>query len=319
VRQVPGVAVAGFTGQLPLSGDFDVYGVKLELGANTKPDEFGALRYAVTPGYCEAMHIPLLSGRLINDHDVVGAPLVALVSESFARREFVGKDALGHRMHFGPGEDWYTIVGVVGNVKQTSLALSQLDAVYVPSTQWHWGDTVLSLAVRARGDASLLAPALRQAIWSVDKDQPIVRVATMDSLVAASEAERHFALIVFEAFALAALMLAAIGIYGVLSGSVTERIREIGVRSALGASRNNILALILRQGMALTVVGVLIGLTGAVLASQALVSLLFGISRLDPSTYLGVVVLLMAVSAIACWVPAWRAAKVDPSITLRAE
>ena len=263
--------------------------------------------------------MPLLSGRLLNDHDVAGAPLVVLVSESFARREFAGKDALGNRMHFGPGEDWYTIVGVVGNVKQTSLALSQLDAVYVPNTQWHWGDMMLSLAVRTQGDATALASSLRQAIWSVDKDQPIVRVATMDSLLAASEAERYFALIVFEAFALAALMLAAIGIYGVLSGGVTERIHEIGVRSALGASRSNILALILRQGMALTVLGILIGLAGAVIASTALMSLLFGISRLDLSTYLGVVALLTAVSAIACWVPAWRAAQVDPAITLRAE
>ena len=175
------------------------------------------------------------------------------------------------------------------------------------------------MAVRTRGDVAAIVPALQSAIWSVDKDQPIVRIATMDSLLAISEAERRFALILFEAFALAALVLAAIGIYGVLSGSVTERMRELGVRSALGASRRDILALVLKQGMALTAPGVVIGLAGAIIASQSLITLLFGISRLDAITYLGVAALLAGVSMAACWVPAWRASRVDPSITLRAE
>ncbi len=319
VRQVPGVMQAGFTSQLPLSGDFEVYGGKLETGQTTAVKEFGALRYAVSPRYCETMKIPLLRGRFFDDRDTAAAPPVALVGDSFVRHEFAGQDPLGKRIQFGPGEDSYTIVGVIGDVKQTSLALSQLDAVYIPTAQWHWADGVLSLVVRSRRNPTALVGPIRKAIWSVDKDQPIVRVATMNSLLAASEAERHFALVIFEALALAALALAAVGIYGVLAGSVTERIREIGVRSALGASRSNILALVLRQGMTLAVVGVLIGAVGAMLTSQTLVSLLFGVSRLDPVTYLGVIVLLMAVSAFACWAPAWRAARVDPSITLRAE
>jgi putative ABC transport system permease protein len=175
------------------------------------------------------------------------------------------------------------------------------------------------LVVRARGDAAPLASAIRQAVWSVDKDQPVVRVATMDDLVAASAAERRFALILFEAFALAALILAAAGIYGVLSGSVAERTREIGVRAALGASRRDILILITAQGMTLTVLGTAIGLLSAMVASQAVVTLLFGVSRLDPVTYAGVIALLLVVSTLACWVPAWRASRVDPAITLRAE
>jgi putative ABC transport system permease protein len=145
------------------------------------------------------------------------------------------------------------------------------------------------------------------------------RGATMEELVEASAAERRFALTLFETFAVTALVLAAIGIYGVLAGSVAERTREIGVRAALGASRRDILALILRQGMTLTVLGVAIGLGGAVVASQALVTLLFGVTRFDSATYLSVVALLLGVSAIACWLPAWRAARVDPTITLRAE
>ena len=189
----------------------------------------------------------------------------------------------------------------------------------MPTPQWYWVDNVMSLVVRTRGDAAAMAPAIRQAIWSVDKDQPVVRVATMESLLAASETERHFALIVFEAFALVGLVLAAIGIYGVLSGSVNERTREIGIRSALGASRKDILTLVVRQGMTLTGMGLVIGFVAAMAASQALITLLFGVSRLDPVTYLGVMALLLAVSVIACWVPARRAASVDPAITLRAE
>jgi putative ABC transport system permease protein len=153
----------------------------------------------------------------------------------------------------------------------------------------------------------------------VDRDQPIVRVATMDDLLAASAAERRFALILFEAFALAALVLAAAGIYGVIAGSVAERTREIGVRSALGASRKRILGLVLGQGLSLTGLGLAVGLAGATVATRALVAMLFGVSRLDPATYLGVIVLLAAVAAVACAVPAWRAARVDPASTLRTE
>src|SRR5882672_6430403 len=177
----------------------------------------------------------------------------------------------------------------------------------------------MSLVVRARGDAASLGPAIRQAVWSVDRDQPVVRVTTMDDLLAASAAERRFALILFEAFALAALALAAAGIYGVLAGSVAERTREMGVRSALGASRGSIVALVLRQGLTLTGLGVAIGLAGAVAASQAIAAMLFGVSSLDWVTYVGVIALLGGVSAIACSVPAWRAARVDPASTLRAE
>ncbi|HEV3140332.1 MAG TPA: FtsX-like permease family protein, partial [Vicinamibacterales bacterium] len=176
-----------------------------------------------------------------------------------------------------------------------------------------------SLVVRTRGDAASLVPAIRSAIWSVDKDQAIVRVATMQRLVTASQAQRRFAMIILEAFALVALLLAATGLYGVLAGSVTERTREIGVRVALGATPAMILRLVVQQGVGLTLVGVAGGTLGAVAASRALISLLFGISRLDPTTYLEASALLVSISIIACWLPAWRAAQVDPAITLRAE
>jgi putative ABC transport system permease protein len=321
VRQVPGVASASFTSQLPLSGDYDSYGMEFE---SLPGQNQAGFRYAVSPSYFETMRISLRRGRLLDQRDRPGAPIAVLISESLAKRKFPHQDPIGQRVRLGPNagqidKPWANIVGVVEDVKQTSLAIAEPDAFYTSNEQWLWVDNVQSLVARARGDATQLVPALRSAIWSVDKDQPIVRIATMDSLLAASEAERRFALTLFAAFGITALLLVASGIYGVLSGSVNERVREIGIRLALGASPNGILRLILRQGMILTGLGVAIGLAGAVAASQALVTLLYGISRLDLVTYAGVAALLAAVSGLACWVPAWRAAGVDPSITLRAE
>jgi putative ABC transport system permease protein len=320
VSKVPGIASAGFTSQLPLSGDFDQYGVRFEQGAN--PNEHrSALRYAVTPGYFKAMGIPLRRGRLLEEHDTTGTPPAAVINESFANRKFGNQDPIGKRIKIGPESvPWYTIVGVVGDVKQESLAATAEDQVYITVTQWPVGpDNALWLVVRAHGDAAALIQSIKNAIWSVDKDQPIVRVASMDELVGASTAQRRLALVLFEMFGLIALALAASGIYGVLSGSVTERIREIGVRSALGATPGNILALVIRQGMALTGLGVVIGLGASVLASNAIAAMLFGISRLDPITYCGVIALLTAVSALACLTPAWRAARIDPLVALRVE
>jgi predicted permease len=321
VRQLPGVLSAGFSSQLPLSGDHDVYGMQFERDPNTQDS---ALRYSVTPGYLEAMRIPLLRGRLLNQHDTAGAPTAVLINESLAKRKFPHQDPIGQRIRTGPDvghadKPWATIVGVLGNVKQGSLAVGDEDAFYLSSTQWQWVDDAQSLVVRTRGDAAALAPAVRNAIWSVDKDQPIVRVATIDNLLAASEAERHFVLMLFEAFALVGLILAATGIYGILSSSVAERTREIGVRAALGASRNNILALVIRQGMTLTLCGILAGVLGAIAATQAIAALLFGISRFDPVTYLIVTTVLISVSTLACSIPALRAASVNPVEALRAE
>lgn len=320
VRQIPGVVSAGFTSQLPLSSDEDVYGVQFEKG----PDADAALRYAVSPGYLEAMHIPLRRGRLLNAHDVAGMPEAVLINEGYASRVFHGRDPIGQRVRLGPDmghadRPWATIVGVVGDVKQRSLAMSDEDEFYTPSAQWAWTDPVQSLVLRTRGPAAAMAPTIRSAIWSVDKDLPIVRVATMENLLAASESQRHFVLILFEAFALVGLLLAATGIYGILAGSVAERTREIGVRAALGASRGSILALLMRQGMTLTMIGVLLGLAVAAIASRALTALLFGVSYLDPLTYASVSLLLLAVAAIACLVPAHRAATIDPVEALHAE
>ncbi len=326
VRAVPGVTSAAFTNQLPLSGDFEGYGVLFESLSTAAPGEenSSALRYAVTPDYFSTMRVPLLRGRFLEAGDLTSGPEAILINESYARREFSGRNPIGERVRLGPeigdsARPWDVIVGVVGDVKQTSLALGPPDAFYVASGRWSWVDAVQSLVVRTGMDAAALAPAVKSVIWSVDRHQPIVRVATLDTLVARSEAERRFTLIVFEAFALAALTLAAVGIYGVLAGSVTERTREIGVRSALGASRRRVLALVLRQGLTLAAVGVILGIGGAALASRAIATLLFGVSQHDPATYVEVVAVFAAVATAACWVPAWRASRVDPMTALRAE
>jgi putative ABC transport system permease protein len=318
VRSVPGVSSAALTSQLPLSGDDDEYGARFE---GDDPNlGYNIFRYAVSPGYFETTGIALRRGRWLGNSDKAGAPLALVISEALAHKRFGDEDPIGHRVHIGPASGpWFTIVGVVADVKQTSLGVNQPDAVYLTTTQSWFAENTLSLVIRARGDAAELTPAVKSAIWSVDKEQPIARVATMDTLLAASEAQRRFVLILFSVFALVSLILVATGMYGLLSGSVTERIREIGLRSALGASKADILILILRQGLMLATIGILIGLFGAVAASREIASLLFGISSLDPATYAGVVVLLCSVAAVSCWLPAWRAAQVDPAITLRSD
>jgi putative ABC transport system permease protein len=318
VRQVPGVTAAAFTSQLPLSGDLDEYGVHFEYDDPEKG--YSAFRYAVAPGYLEAMGIPLYRGRLLNAHDMAGTSPAVVISESLAKGKFPGQDPIGKRVHVGPTDGpWYTIVGVVGDVKQTSLAVSQSDAVYITTTQWHFADNAMSLVLRVHGAAAALAPVIRKAIWSVDKDQPIVRVATMDDLLAASAAQRRFALILFETFGLVALVLAAGGIYGVLSGSVTERTSEIGVRLALGAQSRDVLSLILRQGVKLTLGGVGLGLLAAWTVTRLLARLLYSVSATDPSTFAGVALLLTVVALLACYLPARRASLVDPLVALRRE
>src|SRR6478672_11222839 len=211
VRQVPGITSAAFTSQLPLSGDDDEYGVS---ESNDPKATYNVFRYGVSPGYFETIGLPLRRGRLLDAHDTAGAPLSLVISESLAQRMFPNQDPIGRRVHVGPTDKpWFTIVGVVGDVRQASLALSETDAVYSTPMQWYFPDNTMSLVVRAHGDAATLAPAIRRAIWAVDKDQPIMRVATMESLLAATATERRFALILFEAFGFVALVLAVIGIY----------------------------------------------------------------------------------------------------------
>lgn len=322
VRQLPGVEGASFTSQLPLSGDYDGYGVHLQSRPSANPsDDPSAFRYAVSPGYLETMGIPLVRGRTFTPRDDERAVPVAIVSATFASRHLQGLDPIGQRVRVGAHDEgpWREIVGIVGDVHQESLEAEAPGAIYLPESQWEFVDSQRSLVVRGDGEVSALAPSLRAAIWAVDKDQPIVRVVTAERLVAATAAGRRFALVLFEGFAIVALLLAAAGIYGVLLGSVTERTRELGVRAAFGASASDLVWMVIRQGMTLTLAGVAAGLALALGLTRTITGLLFGISAIDPFTYAAVTVCLLLVALLACFVPAFRAARVDPMETLRAE
>jgi len=281
------------------------------------------MRYSVTPEYFTVMGIPLLRGRLIDETDRAGAPASFLISESLARQMFSEADPVGQRVRFGPDADgsrpWGTVVGVVGDVKQQSLASTNTTAFYVASAQWRWVDPVQSLVVKTSGDASAMTSAVQRAVWSVDRDKPITRVATMEQLIRRTASEQRFASVIYGTFATAALLLAAVGLYGVVSGLVAERSREFGIRSALGATRAGIVREVLANGLLFTVIGVVVGVAGALTMSRLLETLLYGISRGDPATYAGVIALVGSVAALACWAPARRAATVDPAVTLRNE
>lgn len=303
---------------MPLSDDPQVdavYGARFE--SDDPQGGHNVFRYAVSSDYWQTMGIPLRVGRFLDEHDNVAAPHVAIISESLGRSRFPGQDPVGKRLKVGSNDQpWFTIVGVV---KQTSLTMDQMAAVYIPTEQSWFADEALSFVIRAHGDAAGLATVVKDAIWSVDGKQPIVRVMTMKSMMTLGEAERRFVLILFEAFGIAALLLAAVGLYGVMSGSVTERTREIGLRVALGSTRSNILILILGDGMRLTAFGLAIGVCGAAAATRAISSLLFGTPPLDPLAWCGMTMILTAVACIACLTPAWRASRVDPAVTLRVE
>ena len=320
VTELPRVERAALTGQLPLSGDSDVYGVQFEADGADAAASGAAFRYAVSPGYFDTMGIPMLRGRGITDHDHAAAPLAVVISESLARRRFPDADPIGQRLRIGPADGpWFTVVGVAGDVKQLSLETTFLDAVYLAPEQWHFADRALSFVIKTRGDAASLTAAVRTAIWSVDKDQPIVRIATLDDIVTSTARERTFALLLFELFGLAALLLTAVGIYGVVSSGVNERVREIGVRSALGASRPAILRMVMGEGATMAGLGITLGALAAAAATRGMTSLLFGVSRFDWLSYVTVACLLLAVAALASLIPALRAARVDPSLTLRSE
>ena len=328
VRAVPGVVEAALTNQLPLSGSAnDRYGVVMEATpgdpASTIPvgDPF---RYTVTPRWFATMRIPLLRGRLLGPEDVRDAPQAILVNESFAAARFAGRDPIGQRVRIGgnvgrPDTPPATIVGVVGDVRHTSLASAPSNAFYVTMGQWMWVDVAQTLVVKTTGDPTAFVQSIKQAVWSVNPNLPVMSVTTMADLVAKSEARRTFALAAFAAFGLAALLLAGVGVYGVIEERVTERTREIGLRAALGATPKRIAALVVGQGLTLTIIGVAIGVGVATSSTRAIASLLFGIEPFDVVTYTGVVALLLGVAFIACYAPAFRAARIDPAITLRAD
>jgi len=322
VRALPGVVGVGITNQLPLGGDFDAYGV---IDADNPPANPELVpngdRYVVSTDYLATMRIPILAGRAFTAaENRDSTTLIALVSAALAARVWPGENPIGKRFRVGgPEGPIRTVIGVTGNVKHSGLDEMTDRQWYVPERQWVQADNQIILVVRTKADPASLAPSVRRAIASIDAAQPVIRIATMDQVIARSTAQQRLALVLFAAFALAAVLLAVAGIYGVLAGSVAERTREIGLRSALGATPTEIVALILRQGGVLGTAGIMLGLAGAVGMTRYLRTLLFDVAPTDPATLLGVAGTLAVVTVAACVIPAIRALRVDPSQALRSE
>ncbi|HEV2830123.1 MAG TPA: ABC transporter permease [Pyrinomonadaceae bacterium] len=276
---------------------------------------------AVSPDYFRVLGTPLIRGRFFEaGDDVEAAARVALIDETFVRRFFPNTDPIGRRIKPGPRESkapWLTIAGVVGNIKTDGFDKPDQPHIYLPILQMPGYS--MAVYVRTEGNPAGLAQALRQEVQAVDPNLPLFGEQTMETLVATSLAQRRFAMRVVALFGVLALFLAGIGIYGVMAYSVTQRTREIGIRLALGASRRSILSWLLRQGMRLTLIGVALGLIGALALGRLLRGLLFGIAPTDVVTYGGLTLLLAAVALLACYIPARRATKVDPLIALRYE
>ena len=315
VRELPGVSSAAFTSQLPLSGDHDAYGATPADQPPNVDDEGPVFRYAVSPDYLATMGIPIVRGTPL----AVEGGASAVISESLAQRLFGNDDPIGRGVNFGAGQNAFTVAGVARDVRQPSLASEQMSGMYILSHDWQWADRVRWMVVRSDRPLQELAPRLREAIWSVNRSQPIIRTQTLDALVGRSEGQRRFVQGLLMAFAAAALLLAGIGLFGVLAGNVAARTREVGIRMALGATQTGILQMVVRQGLGLTAIGTVIGVAASLAGSRLLGSLLVGVSRTDPVTYLAVTVTMGVVAGLACWIPARRAATGDALTALRSE
>ncbi|HKP86336.1 MAG TPA: FtsX-like permease family protein, partial [Blastocatellia bacterium] len=321
IEALPGVEAAGLTSVLPFSGNFDGRGLAVEDHPKPRGEEISVDLYIVTPGYLQTMAIPLLKGRALSEQDTDAAPLVALINETMARELWPDQDPIGKRIKF-PGSEknpqpWRTIVGVVRDVKQYGLDKKEPMQIYLSEAQYP--TSFMTLVVHSSADAKGMIGEVRKEILAADKDQAVFNIVTMEQLLADSISLRRFSMLLLIIFAALALTLSAVGIYGVISYSVTQRTHEIGVRMALGAGRLDIIRLVVSHGMAMTLAGVGIGLAAAVGLTRVMESLLFGVSATDPLTYIIISVALTGVALGACFVPARRATRVDPMVALRYE
>jgi putative ABC transport system permease protein len=319
VRALPGVEAAAWVYPVPMSGASGSGGFDIEGRLSPTEQTFNAGIRTISPDFFKTFRVPLIKGRLIAESDSAKAPPVVVVNESLARDYFADEDPLGKRITPLGDTRTHEIVGVVGDVKHSALDEEAKREMYFPMAQAGLFPIFTSLAVRASGDAMQMVAAVRGQVWAVDKDQPISNIQTMERLMAKSVAPRQFNLLLLGVFALVGLALASVGLYGVMSYTVTQRTREIGVRMAMGAQTSDVLRLVIGEGMKLAFIGVLLGLGGALALTRLLKTLLFGVSATDPLTFAVIAVLLTGIALLACWIPARRATKVDPLIALRSE
>jgi putative ABC transport system permease protein len=319
IRAVPGVRAAALIRSVPLSGNWAstpyVPDTRPELTAATAPV---AQANVATDGFFGTMGIPLLAGRDFDAGDRSGAPTAVIVNAELARQVWPGQSAVGRRLKIlGPPDVWATVVGVAGNVKQLTLREPPGGQIYGPVAQQP--GIFASVVARTAGDPMALVGAVRAAIWSVDPDQPVWKFRSMASLVSSDVAMPRFTMALTGAFALLALLLAAVGVYGVMSYAVAQRTREVGIRMALGARGGQVVGMVLRRGLRVIGIATLLGLGASLVTSRLLRDQLFGVSAMDPLTWVAAVLVLSGVGVLACWVPARRAAKVDPVVALKCE
>jgi putative ABC transport system permease protein len=316
---VPGIQSVGASIGPPFTGASIGVGFNIEGRAATSPGEQLVASYrAISPNYFQTMGVPLLKGRDFSDGDNSEAPGVTIINQSFARRFFPNEDPVGKRLDIGDGYNrTREIVGVVGDTKANSLKEPGPAEMYVVYLQrpWQW----IRYAVRTSAEPESLAPAIRAAVWSVDKDIPINNLKTMERLIAETTTEPRFYLIMLSVFAAIALILSAVGVYGVMSHTVAQRRHEIGVRMALGAGTTDVLKLIVGQGMALALIGVALGLAGAFALTRTLTTLLFTVGPTDPAVFALIALMIVGVALLASLIPARRAVRVNPVVALRQE
>jgi len=318
VKNLPGVQAAGLTHSMPLVSDY-VLGFNIEGRPAIAPSDLPSTNYyAVTPDYFRAMGIRLIRGRTFTPQDDAKAPRVALINETMARQHFPNEDPIGKRINITNGPDtWREIVGIVGDIKQYGVDKATSAQAYEPFAQVPFNS--LNVVIRTSGAPAALLGAIRPTVYAVDKDQPIGAIRPLEEIVADSIARQRFAMTLLTVFSLVALVIAAVGIYGVMAYSVVQRTGEFGIRMALGAQQGDVLRLVLIQGGKLVGLGLIIGLAATLAASRAMGSMLFNTSAQDPLTLGTITLLLGAVALIACLLPANRATKVNPIEALRAE
>jgi putative ABC transport system permease protein len=313
---LPGVESVGSVTELPLSGQLNDLPFTVEGRPPVSPDQaFDADWRRVNQNYFSALHIPLLRGRNFTEQEVQGSAPVLIVSQQLVDTVFPNEEALGKRLVSALGGQPFEIIGIVGDIRHGSLANTPFMAMYLPTRQ----PRGTNLVIRTKNDPLSIVGAVRKEVQALDPDQPISAVKTMNDWVTSAVAAPRYRTTLLALFAALAMILAATGIYGVMSYSVAQRTHEIGVRMALGARRRDVLKLVVRQGMILAVVGVIVGLAGAFALTRVMATLLFGVTAKDPVTFGVVAILLILVAFLACFVPARRATKVDPLVALRYE